>query len=409
MPSSFKHAMVPELPGLGLPKQGMQIWLVAGFVAVIVAITLYINNTIAWQQAQNFLWGTLLGYVLFRAAFGFTGPWKNMIVHRRGMGTRKTLLMLGAASLTMMLLGVYGEYPTVTQSVGWALLIGAFMFGVGMQLGGCCGSGTAWVAGGGSARIMVALVFFIVGSVWGSIDAPAWWGVAKFGKFSMVQEFGVWAAIAITFAIIAVIWWVTTRLERARHGEVQKYEPSDEPALSRAAFGPWSPWTGGILMGVLTGLVLVVTMQPWGITFGYTIYGAKIATALGIDLASFTAPFSDKSFWGQGWAQNVLEQPLWQNNAANMNIGIMLGAAVAAGLVGKWRPSLKGIPMMSLLAAVLGGLLMGYGARISTGCNIGAMVNGIASGSIHGWVWMLAAFTGTFLTVWIRPFFKLEN
>lgn len=29
---------------------------------------------------------------------------------------------------------------------------------------------------------------------------------------------------------------------------------------------------------------------------------------------------------------------------------------------------------------------MGYGARLGFGCNIGAMFNGIASASLHGWI-----------------------
>ena len=30
---------------------------------------------------------------------------------------------------------------------------------------------------------------------------------------------------------------------------------------------------------------------------------------------------------------------------------------------------------------------MGYGARIAFGCNIGAYFGGIASFSLHGWLW----------------------
>ncbi|MEM9249884.1 MAG: YeeE/YedE thiosulfate transporter family protein, partial [Pseudomonadota bacterium] len=44
-----------------------------------------------------------------------------------------------------------------------------------------------------------------------------------------------------------------------------------------------------------------------------------------------------------------------------------------------------------------------------TGCNIGAMVNGIASGSLHGWAWMAAAFAGSALGIALRPAFRLTN
>ncbi len=391
------------------PPIRSQYVLIGVVAALMLALTLHIDARLSWQPAQTFLMGCLLGFVLFRAAFGFTGPWRAFVVQRKGTGLRKTFVMLGAAAVTMMLLGAYGDYPQVVHPVGWSLLFGAFIFGIGMQLSGCCGSGTAWVAGGGSARIMVTFSAFIAGSVWGSIDAPAWWSVPKFARLSMVESFGVWGAIAATFALLAALFALSIVVERARHGALPAPAQATGPLWQRALYGPWSATIGGLVMGILTGLVLVFTLQPWGITFGYTIYGAKIATALGVDLASYTAPFTDRAFWAQSWAQNVLEQPIWRNNAANMNIGILLGAALASGLVDKWHPSLRGIPLLSLLAAVLGGLLMGYGARISTGCNIGAMVNGIASGSLHGWAWMAAAFVGSLLGIALRPAFRLSN
>ena len=410
MPISYQRQMAPDLPGVDQPQTDIQAVFVAGVIATILGLTWYIWDFTAWQQAKTFLMGGLLGYVLFRATFGFTGPWRNLIVSRRGMGTRKTLVMLGAAGITMMLLGAYGGYPQVVHPVGWALIAGAFMFGVGMQLGGCCGSGTAWVAGSGSARVAITLVFFILGSVIGSLHAPSWWLVPTFtDRVSMVEAWGVWGAIGATLAILAAGWALTVALETRRHGSLQGFEAPAAKPLHRVVFGPWPPYLGGALMGVLAGLVLVVTYQPWGITFGYTVYGAKIATALGLDLTTITAPFTDNAFWSAGWTRSVLDSPLWYNNAANMNIGIMLGAALAAGLVGKWRPSLKGVGALSLLAAAIGGILMGYGARISTGCNIGAMVNGIASGSLHGWAWMAAAFAGNILGVWLRPRFSMSN
>ena len=46
------------------------------------------------------------------------------------------------------------------------------------------------------------------------------------------------------------------------------------------------------------------------------------------------------------------------------------------------------------LIGVLGGLMLGYGARLAYGCNIGAFFSGVASGSLHGWVWVFAAVVG---------------
>jgi uncharacterized membrane protein YedE/YeeE len=90
-----------------------------------------------------------------------------------------------------------------------------------------------------------------------------------------------------------------------------------------------------------------------------------------------------------------------------MDFGIVLGALLASGLAGKFQPGWK-VPLPSLVAAVIGGLLLGYGARLAYGCNIGAYFSGIASSSLHGWLWLAAAFGGSVLGTYLRPVFGLS-
>jgi len=71
-------------------------------------------------------------------------------------------------------------------------------------------------------------------------------------------------------------------------------------------------------------------------------------------------------------------------------------------------PQMAPISLRSLLAALVGGLLLGYGARLAYGCNIGAYFSGIISGSLHGWLWLVAAFIGNVFGTRLRPLFGLE-
>ena len=89
-----------------------------------------------------------------------------------------------------------------------------------------------------------------------------------------------------------------------------------------------------------------------------------------------------------------------------MDFGIVLGALLAAALAGKFKPEWRIAPR-SLAAAVIGGLLLGYGARLAYGCNIGAYFSGIASSSLHGWLWLVAALGGSILGTRLRPLFGL--
>ena len=52
---------------------------------------------------------------------------------------------------------------------------------------------------------------------------------------------------------------------------------------------------------------------------------------------------------------------------------------------------------------------VGYGARIAFGCNVGAFFSGVASTSLHGWLWIAAALPGNWIGIRFRPWFLLPN
>jgi hypothetical protein len=83
-----------------------------------------------------------------------------------------------------------------------------------------------------------------------------------------------------------------------------------------------------------------------------------------------------------------------------------MGATGAALAAGRWSVRIDLHPG-ALIAAVAGGLLMGYGARIGFGCTIGALLSGIASTSLHGWLWFAAVLPGTWIGARLRPGFGL--
>ena len=91
-----------------------------------------------------------------------------------------------------------------------------------------------------------------------------------------------------------------------------------------------------------------------------------------------------------------------------MDFGIMLGALIASALAGAFVLH-RAVPWKMAVGAVIGGVLMGFGARMAGGCNIGAYFSGVASFSLHGWLWGLAAIAGTYVGVPLRPAFGLGN
>jgi len=85
------------------------------------------------------------------------------------------------------------------------------------------------------------------------------------------------------------------------------------------------------------------------------------------------------------------------------NIGILGGALwISARASGETKPLTSKQWMVGLVA----GFLMGYSSRLAFGCNIGAMLSGISTGSVHGWIWVPLAFAGTLIGVRIRRYYQ---
>ncbi len=116
---------------------------VVGTAAVLFATGMvYLTRTVHIQQAMLFLVGGVIGLLLYHASFGFTSSWRVFIADRRGTGLRAQMLMLAAACLLFFPVLASGT-PIFTDSVrgnvdplGLSVAAGAFLFGVGIQLGG---------------------------------------------------------------------------------------------------------------------------------------------------------------------------------------------------------------------------------------------------------------------------------
>ncbi|WP_075879572.1 YeeE/YedE family protein [Vreelandella massiliensis] len=391
--STASAAVATTLPRYRLP-------LTAG--ALIVLGALLIGIVFEANTGLLMIVGGLLGMVLYHAAFGFTSAWRVFITERKGRGLRAQMVMLAlAVVLFFPALGAGSLFGTSVYGfvapIGVSVIVGAFIFGLGMQLGGGCASGTLFTAGGGNARMMITLLFFIVGSVIGSAHFAWWQSLPAFQPVSLVKVAGTGGGIAISLALFAAIAVFTVVMEKRRHGQLEQAPAVNKPGMARWLNGPWPLVAGAVGLALLNFATLALAGRPWGITSAFALWGAKAYTLVGGDVSQW-------GYWQSSWNAAALEASVWSDITTVMNVGIILGALMAASLAGRFAPNFN-IPLRSVIAAVVGGLMLGYGARLAFGCNIGAYFSGIASGSLHGWVWLVAAFAGNMLGVKLRPFF----
>ena len=383
----------------------MNTWVVILAAAVLGAGAIALADAYTWRQGVLFLLGGALGLVLYHALFGFTSAWRVFIADGRGAGLRAQMLMLAAAVVlffpaldhgTLFGQPVHGEYG----AVGVSVLVGAFIFGLGMQLGGGCASGTLYTAGGGNSRMLVTLFFFIVGSALGAWHLPWWSATPNIGSVSLIKSWGWVPALAVSLAAFAAIAAFTVVIERRTHGELRSGVVTDRRGFTRFLHGPWPLLAGAVALAVGNFATLYLAGRPWGITSAFALWGSKLFAASGVDVASW-------GYWHSAERAKALQESVFADITSVMDFGIILGALLASGLAGKFHPGWK-VPPRSLIAAVIGGLLLGYGARLAYGCNIGAYFSGIASASLHGWLWLVAAFVGSIFGTYLRPLFGLS-
>ncbi|NIA70757.1 YeeE/YedE family protein [Pelagibius litoralis] len=377
---------------------------------LLAAGALYIADGASGRMAWLYLLGAALGLVLYHAAFGFASAWRVFIAEGRGEGLRAQMVMLGLASLLFFPLIDQGSFfgqPVgggAVAPLGVSVAVGAAIFGVGMQLAGGCASGTLYTVGGGSTHMVFTLIFFMIGSVIGTAHMPWWIETASWGSISILREWGLFQALAAQLALLAAIaaftLWVERRLRPAETGEATERR-GESPGWRRFVSGPWPLLWGAVALAVLNAVTLVYAGHPWTISFGYTLWGGKLASAAGIDLSAW-------AFWTWPFPSRALAGSVFENSTSVMNFGVIIGALLAAGLAGRFNPAWR-LPWRKVLAAAIGGLLMGYGARLAYGCNVGAYFSGVASGSLHGWLWFAAALGGSYLGNVLRPYFGLQG
>lgn len=373
----------------------------AGALLIVGAVLLALG--VSTQKSLLFLIGAGLGFALLHGAFGFTSGWRTVVTQGDGRGLKAQLLVIAATMLFFVpiiagMLPGDRHYGGLIAPVSWTVVIGAFMFGLGMQLGNGCGSGTLFTLGGGSKRMLFTLPGFIFGSLLASLQL-SWWQLPSIGTMNFAQVFGVAGALVVGLSGLGLIWALVEIWERQylkEKGPVTAVPPRKRQSLWQ---GPWSLLWAGLALVVLNVATLLVGGFPWAVTYGFALWGAAIAATAGFDVSAYP-------YWSWAKTPETLYSALLTNQQSVMNIGLVLGAMLAAGLAGKFGkgpwPTLIGV-----VGAVLGGLLMGYGARLSFGCNIGAFLGGIASGSLHGWVWFGAAFVGSLIGIRLRPTFGL--
>lgn len=349
--------------------------------AILAAFFIFLILEISVRQSVLLLVGVGMGAALAGARFGFTTGWRQLIEQRNPQGVAGQVLMLALASLAALpLLGQFSELHAALGPPSVSLLVGAFVFGLTMQIADGCGSGTLYKAGLGVPLNMGILPLFALGSFLGSVHLDKWLALGQLEPISLVDQLGTTGAMGLTLALLAAVLLVT-----------------------RLWVGAGQTWfnqrwvVGAVALAMLATLNLLLAGQPWGVVYGFGLWAAKGAVALGLFDPAVNG------FWGQAGNAQRLTQTVLMDVTTITNIGILGGALWVSA---KAPADSQALTMQQWVIGLIAGFVMGYSSRLAFGCNIGAMLSGISTGSLHGWIWVPMAFAGTLIGVRVRRHYQ---
>ncbi len=364
-------------PAAIMPQSGAPALTRAALIGAALTLALAVAVLVGVRYGLLILIGLGFGITLEGFRFGFAGPWRRMITERDPGGLLGHLLAIGlVAVVAIPLLAVSGPALVGAHApVGIAMIAGAFVFGAAMQVVMGCGSGSLVNAGSGNPVGVVALPFFAIGSFLGAYNL-IWW--SSLGSLPVMVLDGA-DGLAITLAGLAAVaafalWLAPSELRRIPARYV------------------WA----ALFLAVFALLNIVVAGQPWGVVYGLGLWAAKGATALDI-------PTEPSAFWGLPANQARIAESLLTDVTSLTNLGLIGGALLVTVWRGGLSADLPRMPARAWVTVMVMGLVLGYSSRIAFGCNVGAFFSGISTGSLHGWVWFAAGFTGSIVGVKLRP------
>jgi uncharacterized membrane protein YedE/YeeE len=158
--------------------------------------------------------------------------------------------------------------------------------------------------------------------------------------------------------------------------------------------GSWSPYLVGSLIGVLSWFSFIISKKPLGTSTSYARASARLGSI-----------FFGDSVYDWKYYQKYKPELEWQSMLV---IGIVIGSFISAILSGQFQFSF--IPLTEfesilnqniigrIFSAFVGGILLGFGARLAGGCTSGHGISGAFQLSIASWISLISFFVGGAVT-----------
>ncbi|XMB72063.1 YeeE/YedE family protein [Mycoplasmatota bacterium WC30] len=397
---------------------------IIGFALIALVLILGFAGAFSATVFVKCLIGLGFGYALTRGDFGFAGLSNRACRTGSTKLIRSLMIMFVVSAMIVGAFIVGGSNPSLwVNPISWGLLFGGILFGIGMAFSSCCATGVLQDVPLGFSRALITLVFFGIGVFLGfPLMSSKFVRSGVIGSDSgvyMVDWFsangtnlavGVVGALLVTILLAVLVgalakWYEKKVAKNFPKQEAVVAEEKEVSVWNRFFVKKWSMTQTAIIIAILFGMLYAVTNTGWGAS---TVYGNWFGTILhrwfGVSLDSL-ANFTG---WTIEKATSSFNTSLFKSAGYMQNVGIIVGAFVGLLLSGKFTTAFKAglkIKPLEILLFVAGGLLLGFGTRLSLGCNVGALYTPIANFSLAGWFYFFFLFAGGYIGNMIRKAF----
>ncbi|QQZ08956.1 YeeE/YedE family protein [Heyndrickxia vini] len=331
------------------------------------------------------LCGALLGFVMQRGRFCLTGGFRDMYIAKDNRMFYALLIAIAIQSVGVFSLIQFGVIEFSAGSFPWvAVILGSFVFGIGIVLAGGCATGTWYRAGEGLLGSWIALFgyMFMSAVMKSGLLVPVNQSIqsVQLPSNSIAETTGlsVWIFILLFVAIVVAI---VIKQQKKPKIAIPTMKPK-RTGLAHLLFEKrWHPFFSAILVGLIAILAWPLSEATGRMSgLGITTPSANILQYL---------VTGDRSFvnWG-----------------IFLVLGIFLGSFIAAKGSNEFRfrmPDAK-----TGITSFIGGNLMGFGASLAGGCSIGNGLVMTAMMTWQGWVSLLFIILGTWTAsyfIFVRP------
>lgn len=171
-------------------------------------------------------------------------------------------------------------------------------------------------------------------------------------------------------------------------GTTARRSPPGRP-LARLLTTHWPYGRAALVLAVLNIVLFASLGFAWGVTTEFTRMSGQVLAVFGVNA-------NDWLYFSKEAGIGPTKGDPWTRASGLIVLGMFGGALVGALVSGDWRLR---VPRQRrrLAQGFVGGLLGGFGARLALGCNLGAFFSAIPQFSLHGWLFMVGLFGGTWL------------